>query len=92
MINDFKETTTVVDFQKWGIMTSLQAFEIGEPHRGYQLKEDAIHIFLNFEKVAVVKSKSEAVSILNRLIQNCPKESLSDFEEYKEILFKHMAC
>jgi hypothetical protein len=30
------------------------------------------------------------VSILNKLIENCPKESKSDFEEYKEILFRHV--
>lgn len=90
IINDFKATTTVVDFQKWGIMTQLDAFEIGGQHRGYQNREDTIWIFLNFKKVAVVKSKSEAVGVLNKLIQDCPPESKSDFEEYKEILFRYM--
>lgn len=90
IINDFKATTTVVDFQKWGIMTQLDAFEIGGQHRGYQESADAIWIFLNFKKVAVVKSKAEAIGILNKLIQGCPSESKSDFEEYKEILFRNM--
>jgi len=71
-------------------MQILDAFEIGGQHRGYQVKDDAIHIFLNFKKVAVVKSRSEAVSALKKLILNCPPESKSDFEEYKEILFRQM--
>ena len=91
IINDFKDTTTVVDYQKYGIMQSLQAWEVGgNNHRGYQLKEDAIWIFCNFQKVAVVKSRSEAVSVLNKLIANCPQEAKKDFEEYKEILYKHV--
>ncbi len=90
MINDFKNTTTVVDFQKYGIMQILDAWEVGSAHRGYQVASDAIHIFLNFEKVAVVKSRSEAISVLKKLVENCPKESKSDFEEYKEILFRHV--
>lgn len=90
VINDFHETTTVVDFQKYGQMQILDAFRVGGQHRGYQVKEDAIHIFLNFKKVATVKSRSEAVSILTKLIASCPKESLSDFEEFKEILFRDM--
>ena len=68
-------------------MTSLQAFEIREAHRGYQLKEDAIHIFLNFEKVVVARSKTEAVSTLDKLIQNCPLEAKKDFEDFKDILY-----
>jgi len=71
-------------------MQILDAWEVGNNHRGYQVASDAIHIFLNFQKVAVVKSKSEAVSVLNKLIENCPAESKSDFAEYKEILFKYM--
>ena len=90
IINDFKEKTTVLDFQKYGQMEILDAFEIGGQHRGYQVPEDAIHIFLNFKKVAVVKSKAEAVNILNKLIQQCPAESKSDFDEYEEILFRNM--
>lgn len=90
IINDFKATTTVVDYQKWGIMTQLDAFEVGGQHRGYQESADGIWIFLNFERVAMVKSKTEAVSILNKLVQNCPREFLSDLEKEKEILFKHV--
>lgn len=88
IINDFKETTTVVDFQKYGIVEILDVFQVGGQHRGYQVKEDAIHIFLNFKKVAVVKSRSEAVSTIRKLIQDCPSEAKSTFEEHEEILFR----
>jgi hypothetical protein len=69
-------------------MEIVDAFEIGGIHRGYQVRDDAIHIFLNFKKVAVVKSKAEAVGILNKLIRSCPPEALSALEEFKEILFR----
>lgn len=71
-------------------MLRTEAFQVGGPTRDYQLREDSIHIFLNFQKVAEVKSKAEAVSILTRLVEGCPRESLSDFEEFKELLFRNV--
>lgn len=90
MINDYKETHSVVDCQKWGTMRILDTWETSAEHRGYQLKEDAIHIFLNFKKIAVARSRSEAVSIVRRLVEECPSEFQSDFDEYSEILFRSM--
>ena len=71
-------------------MQILEAWEISNNHKGYQVREDAIHIFLNFKKVAVIRSRGEATSFLNKLIDNCPFECKKDFEEYKEILFRHI--
>ena len=66
------------------------AFEVGGQHRGYQVKEDAIHIFLNFEKIAEVKTKSEAVSTINKLVQCCPSEFKKDLEGLKDILYARL--
>ena len=71
-------------------MEIVDAFEVGGQHRGYQLKEDSIWIFLNFHKVAEVKSKAEAIGILRKLIANCPPEAKSTFVEFEEILFRNM--
>jgi hypothetical protein len=90
ILNDFKDTKTVVDFQKYGQMEVVGAFEIGGQHRGYQLKEDSIWIFLNYQKVAEVKSKAEAIGILRKLIKDCPPEAKSTFAEFEEILFRRM--
>ena len=90
ILNDFKETKTVVEYQKYGPMEIVDAFEIGGQHRGYQLKEDSIWIFLNYQKVAEVKSRAEAVGILRKLIVNCPPEAKSTFAEFEELLFKYM--
>lgn len=69
-------------------MISLDAFQIGGKHKGYQIQKDAIHIFLNFKKIAEVKSKSEAIEILSKLIQDCPVEYQKDMANFKEILFR----
>ena len=79
-----------MDFQKYGQMEVVGAFEIGEKHRGYQLKEDSIWIFLNYQKVAEVKSKTEAIRILRKLIVDCPPEAKSTFAEFEELLFRNM--
>lgn len=44
-------------------------------------------MFLNFKKVAVCKAKSEAVSVIKRLISEAPHRW---FEEQKEILLEDL--
>ena len=79
-----------MDFQKWGLTEILGAGETQSPHKGYQESKDGIYIFLNFDQVAVVKSKAEAVSILNRLVLQAPVEAKKELEEYKEYLFRSL--
>jgi len=88
IINDFKEVYAYVDYQKLGDTTITAACEVKGKHKGYQDKDDAIHIFLNFNKVGVMKTKSEAVSLLNKLVEECPKFGKKDLEEFKEYLFR----
>jgi hypothetical protein len=77
-----------VDFQKYGITEILGAGETKSPHKGYQESSDGIYIFQNFQQVAVVKSRSEAATLLRKLITACPPEARKDFEQFGEYLFR----
>lgn len=48
--------------------------------RGYSLKDDSIHVFLNYEKVGVFKTKEEALKKIKELIDLAPK----GFEDFKD--------
>lgn len=47
--------------------------------RHYSLKDDAIHVFLNYEKVGVYKTKEEAFKKIKELIDLAPK-GFEDFQ------------
>lgn len=79
-----------VDFQKWGITEILGAGETSHPVKGYQQSSDGIYIFLNFDQIAVVKSKAEAVSIIKRLVLQAPDEARKELEEYGEYLLRSL--
>ena len=79
-----------VDFQKYGITTILGAGETKSPHKGYQAKDDGIYIFQNFQQVAVVKSRFEALTLLRKLISSCPPEARKDFERFGEYLLRSL--
>lgn len=79
-----------VDFQKYGITTILGAGECKSPHKGYQSKDDGIAIFVNYNQVAVVKSRSEATTLFRKLISSCPPEAVKDFTEFGEYLFRSL--
>jgi len=79
-----------VDFQKWGLTEILGAGETISPHKGYQQSSDGIYIFLNFDQIAVVKSKAEAVSIIKRLCLQAPDEARKELEEYGEYLYRSL--
>lgn len=79
-----------MDFQKWGITEILGAGETKLPHKGYQESKDGIYIFLNFNQVAVVKSKAEAIAVLNRLVLQAPDEAKKELEEYGEYLYRSL--
>jgi hypothetical protein len=86
--NDFKNTYAYLNFFKSGEHEDFVACATGGEHKGYQEKDDVIGIFVNFNEVALVKSKAEARKILDKLIKDCPKEAKSNFEQYKQTLFE----
>lgn len=53
------------------------ALLLSPAHRGYQLPEDDIGIFLNYEIVARVKSKAEALKIIDELLKDAPGEVIA---------------
>jgi hypothetical protein len=77
-----------LSFFKSGEHEDFVACKVGGDHKGYQEKDDVIGIHLNFNKVALVKSKAEARSILDKLIKDCPKECSKLFEQYKHLLYE----
>jgi hypothetical protein len=67
-------------------MTCVEAFVVSSKHKGYQEKTDAIHIYLNYQDYAEVKSNAEAIKILDTIEALCPAELKREFEVHKSIL------
>ena len=89
VINDFNSENGCIEFHSYGNgrMEIFTSFKTKSKHRGFQLKEDCIDIFLNYKKVASIKNKEETKKILTDVLNNCPKECKRDFEEWSwEIL------
>ena len=87
LINDFKNTYSFVDYREIGVAKVLQLWDactVGSAHRGYQLAEDNLWIFLNFEKVLVTTSKDEARAKIRELLDNAPVD-LTDLAFYLEV-------
>lgn len=57
------------------------ACRVGSEHRGYQIQDDAIHVFLNFNKVGVFKERQAAEAAIRKLLDAAPVD-LSEFEVY----------
>jgi hypothetical protein len=57
---------------------SLGAWISSPDHRGYQLPNDDIGIFLNYQQIARTKSKDEAVKILESLLEDAPGDVLKE--------------
>lgn len=49
-------------------------------YRGYSLKEDVIHVFLNYEKVGVYRTKEGALIKIKELLLEAPL-GFKDFSE-----------
>lgn len=84
ILNDFDNTHSFVDYRDWGTLKTWDASRSGSAHRGYQLANDSIGIFLNFDLVLNTTSKPEARALIARLVADAPAD-LSDLEEYLTI-------
>lgn len=82
VINDFRNETGFVDYQEYmhGEVKHWNASRCGIATE-HQKSDDAIHIFLNFKKLYVVKSNAEAESKITELLRNAPID-LSDYKRY----------
>lgn len=86
VINDFDNSVSVVDCKKFGVVMITDAWRVGSEHKGYQLPEDDIGIFLNYKLLHRTKSREEANKLVDKLIGEAPKELLSEFEQFIEYL------
>ena len=89
VINDFKNTTSTVNYKKFSEMSQIDSWIISPNHKGYDIKEDAIFIFLNYKQIFKTKNKKNAISFIEELINNISNlEIKNEFELCKEYLFK----
>ena len=86
MIDDFTNSQMFVDCKKYGEMYITDASRISSEHKGYNEASDAVHVFLNFKKVGVFKSKAEANILIQKLIRDCPKQLTKYLEEEKDYI------
>ena len=84
VINDFRDSFAFIDYKEYGTLKIFDACRTS----GVDRKEDgSIAVFLNFKKVGQFKSKSEAVSLLKKLLAEAP---CSFFDENKDVLLSDL--
>ena len=81
VINDYRSSFSFIEYRKFGILESWSAGSFRDTHRGFEIKDDCISVFLNYQKVGVFKSKEQANQKIKELINKYQKE-LTDFEHY----------
>ena len=65
VINDFRDSYAFIEYKEYGTLKIFDACRTS----GVDRKEDgSVAVFLNFKKVGQFKSKSEAVSLLKKLL------------------------
>ncbi len=78
--NDFRDSFAFIDYKVYGELKIFDACYTA----GVDRKEDgSISVFLNFKKVGEYKAKSEAVSMVRKLLSEAP---CGFFDENKDIL------
>lgn len=87
IINDFRNTYACVDYKKFGEdVMILDAWLLSPAHRGYNLRDDDIGIFLNYEQKLRTKSKQEALEFVDKLIEGSPPEARRELNLHKDYL------
>lgn len=84
VINDFRDSYSFIEYKVYG---TLKVFDASYSAGSDIMMAGTISIFLNFKKVGEFKSKSEAVSMLKKLIDEAPCEF---FKENKMVLLKDL--
>jgi hypothetical protein len=84
VINDFRDSFAFIDYKVYGTLKVFDACWTA----GVDRKEDgSISIFLNFKKVGEYKSRSEAVSMVRKLLNEAPDKF---FKENEDVLLKDL--
>lgn len=82
IINDYKNEHSFIEYKRYGTLEIWNASKSKGPMSSHNTPEDGIHVFLNFTKLDVFKSKEEAQILINKLITESPV----DITEYLEVL------
>lgn len=88
--NNFRSAYAFLDYKKFGVVTDFTAFAGNSSGPNEGETKNSIGLYRNFQCVAVVRSKQDAVSVLEKLIAECPVEGKRDYEQYKEVLFRSL--
>lgn len=81
VINDFQASFSFIEYRNFGVIKSWSSGKFSEPHKGYNDRDDRIHVFLNYEKVGAYKSKEEANLKIRELLNKHEKD-LFELKEY----------
>lgn len=84
VINDFKNAWCFVDYKKFGEVTSVVALLNKCQHKGFDEKDDAIHIFINLKKCLITKDKKTALLFINDIINTSPGNSMKEFNLHRD--------
>ena len=84
IINDFQDSFSFISYKVYG---RLEIYDASRSAGNEKIQDAKIYVFLNLKKVGEFKSKSEAVSMVRRLIAEAP---CSWFEENKDILLEDL--
>jgi hypothetical protein len=88
ILNEFRNNWAYVDFKQFGEVCIYASLWNAWPHRGYNLKDDRICVFLNFTQLVKTESKDEAAKHLTKLIEDCPPKMHKFLVEEKCGLYK----
>ena len=84
LINDYQGVWSYIDYQTWGEPTqavSQCALRVKGEHRGYQIADDSICVFLNFKQLGEFKDKASAIKLIEKLLLEAPV-NLDGFKDY----------
>lgn len=88
--NNFRKEYAYLDFKKFGVVTDFVAFAGNSSGPNDGETTECIGIYRNYQTIAIVKTKSEAIVILEKLVNECPNEGKKDYEQNKGILFRSL--
>lgn len=88
IINDFRNSHAFMDFQDYGTLQVFDCSYTEGAHKGFQEARDSIGVFLNFALIEEFKDKSSALNLVYKLIKECPKEGIADFQAHYKVIIQ----
>lgn len=88
VLNDFRKSFAFIDYKRYGIMRQVGAGFTSQPHKGYDISSDCITLFINYDQVRQLKSRTDAERLMRELLAAAPPECAKDIEELAYYLFR----